>query len=117
MRPVAFALLLCACLGPPAPDVELCRDVISRLCLGPVCEAALSALTVEPATCEATLLARTGCSDDAFAFSVPTRNRVLECRIPLVRVSTARLVHPWCDDVAEALSTCPDLALFLKGVR
>lgn len=117
MRPVAFALLLTACLGPPAPDVELCRDVIARLCLRPVCEVALSALAVEAASCEATLLARTGCGDDRFTFSTPTRNRVLECRMPLVRVTTARLVKAGCDDVAETLATCPDLGLFLKGAR
>jgi hypothetical protein len=117
MRPVVFLLPFLACAGPPAPDVELCHDVITRLCLGPVCDVAKSALTVDETTCEETLTTRTGCGLDGFAFKVPSRERFLECRQPLVRTSTSRLTKPGCDEVGEALSTCPDLVLFLKGAK
>lgn len=106
---------LWACVGPPAPDVEVCRDLITRLCLGPVCDVTTSALHVDASTCEPSLLTKTGCDADEFSFSTPSRDRILECRQPLVRASSARLIKPGCDDVSETLSTCPDLVAFLKG--
>lgn len=123
MRPSALALLssclvgLSGCYGPPAPDAVLCRDVITRLCLGPVCATAQTALTVPADGCEAELLTRTGCGNDEFAFTTPDRARVLECRKPLVRVSTSTYVKAACQDVDEFFSTCPDMAAFLDGSR
>jgi len=59
------------CYGPPAPDAVVCRDLITRLCLGPVCTSAQAALDVPDAGCETELLARTGCGSDEFFSSCP----------------------------------------------
>ncbi len=107
-------VLLCACQGPPAPDAALCRDVIQRLCLSPVC--GVTQTQLQPGdSCDATLTARTGCGNDDFAFTTPTRDRFLECRLPLVRLSTSHLVPPGCDNVAEMFSSCPDVVRFFGG--
>lgn len=108
-------LTLSACAGPPASDAEVCRDVIHRLCLGPVCETAATKLQLADAGCEATLVSRTGCANDQFSFETPTRTRVLECRVPLVRESTSREVKASCDLVAESFNNCPELVRFLGG--
>lgn len=105
-----------SCVGPEAPDVALCRDVVTRLCLGPVCEAVTERLVVAPERCEPTLLERTGCGAESFAFTTPSRARVLECRVPLLRLGASLAVKPACQDVADVLSDCPDVARFL-GAR
>lgn len=107
-------LLLAACQGPPAPDAALCRDVISRLCLGPVCDVTTQQLRPGDA-CQDTLTARTGCGNDDFTFTTPTRDRFLECRQPLVRLSSSHLVPPGCENVAEMFSSCPDVVKFYGG--
>lgn len=107
--------LAAGCTGPEAPDAVLCRDVVTRLCLGPVCASAASALSVTADDCEATLLSRTGCGVDSFSFSTPDRARFLECRRPLVRASDSTYVKAPCPDVDELFATCPDVTTFLKG--
>jgi hypothetical protein len=117
VRPfLAGLFFLAGCVGPLATDAELCRDVVVRLCHVPVCDLAVSRLGVDASTCEEVLLARTGCGADEFAFSAPSRDRVLYCRTPLVEESDARLAAPSCENVADALG-CPDLVSFLKGAR
>lgn len=116
LRRAAPVLLLClSCVGPEAPDVEVCRDIITRLCLGPVCSVTTTKLNVNETTCETALQARTGCDQPGFAFSTPARARVLECRLPLVRESTSRLVKASCENVEESFRICPDLIGFLGG--
>ncbi len=95
--------------------MELCRDVIGRLCLPQYCPTAQSRLNLPEMGCEATLRARTGCDAEDFAFKTPDRNRVLDCRVPLVRESTNRGAKPSCDVVDETLRNCPDLVTFLGG--
>lgn len=106
---------LSACVGPEAPDVELCRDVIGRLCLQPYCPGAQSRLDLPAMDCEAELRARTGCDRESFSFSTPDRQRVLECRLPLVRQSANRSAPPPCDYVDEMLRNCPDVVSLLGG--
>jgi hypothetical protein len=110
-----FVLFLSACVGPPAPDVEICRDVISRVCAQPVCTSAAVQLNLPTMDCEATLQTRTTCADVNFTFTSPTRNRFLECRLPLVRESTTVGAKPSCDNVDESFRNCPDLVRFLGG--
>lgn len=116
MRPASLLLVLLAagCVGPEAPDPALCRDLVTRLCLVPRCGQVDSQLAVGD-DCEATLLARTGCGSEDFTFGEPSRARVLECRVPLIRVSTSHAVQPGCDNVAEVFANCPDLVRFLGG--
>lgn len=119
LRPVRavplLSLLLVGCMGPPAPDAELCRDVIDRLCATPVCPSAQVRFNLPEMDCAATVQQRTGCFDIDFAFTTPSRARVLECRLPLVRESSARLAHPSCEDIDETIRICPDLVRFLGG--
>ena len=109
------AVWLTACVGPEAPDVELCRDIIGRLCLQPYCAGAQSRLNLPAENCEAELRTRTGCDAESFTFSTPDRARVLDCRLPLVRDSANRSSAPRCDYVDETLRNCPDLVGFLGG--
>ncbi|MEW5740525.1 MAG: hypothetical protein AB1938_16475 [Myxococcota bacterium] len=108
-------LFAAGCYGPPAPDVALCRDIITRLCLGPVCASTKSALNVQDEGCETELLTRTGCNNEEFAFTSPDRPRVLQCRRPLVRISASTYVKAPCPDVDEMFATCPDMTKFLNG--
>ncbi|MBL8911915.1 MAG: hypothetical protein JNM17_14575 [Archangium sp.] len=117
MRSLRFVLILVlsSCVGPPAPDQELCRDLAERLCSMPPCGAATLQLNLPVDDCVNTVFVRAGCSDPAFAFTTPSRARVLDCRLPLVRESEARGAHPRCEYVDESLRNCPDLASFLRG--
>jgi len=92
----------------------VCQDLVTRLCSQPVCEAVTQTLSPGEA-CREALLSRTGCGDEAFAFSSPSRGRFLECRVPLLRLSDRVDVAPRCEDVSEAFASCPDLVAFLKG--
>ncbi|MBL8919529.1 MAG: hypothetical protein JNJ54_11750 [Myxococcaceae bacterium] len=116
MRVLPVLLLSClACAGPDAPDVAVCRDLVTRLCLGPLCEPTTTKLGVEAMSCEATLLMRTGCGSDSFSFTTPTRAQVLDCRVPLLRQGASQKVKPACADVAEVFTDCPDLVRFFGG--
>ena len=116
VRAAAFAcLFLLSCVGPPAPDAELCRDVIARLCAQPYCVTATTRLGLPAEGCEAELEARTGCNTADFAFTSPSRAEVLSCRLPLVRESDLRSAHPSCEFVDETLRNCSDLVVFLGG--
>lgn len=113
--PVVLALLSCA--GPEAPDVAVCRDIITRLCVGPICEPVTTRLGVDATNCEATLLMKSGCGNESFAFTSPTRAEVLDCRVPLLRQGSSQKVKVSCADVAEVFTDCPDLVRFLGGTR
>jgi hypothetical protein len=118
VRAAAFAcLFLLSCVGPPAPDAELCRDVIARLCAPPPCVTASTRLGLPAEGCETELEARTGCGSSDFLFSntAITRAEVLSCRLPLVRESDLRSAHPSCEFVDETIRNCPNLVVFLGG--
>ena len=102
-----MALLTCACVGPAASDAEVCRDTIARLCAPEVC-AAVAPLVPAQQPCEAALTAQSGCNDDAFAFTQPSREGFLKCRLPLLRASVKTAAHPNCEDVNESFDRCPD---------
>jgi hypothetical protein len=108
-------LLLLSCVGPPAPDHEICRDIIARLCAEPTCTTAATRLNLPAMDCAATLEARTGCTTADFTFTSPTREEVLTCRLPLVRESAMRDAHPPCEYVDETVRNCPNLVVFLGG--
>jgi hypothetical protein len=107
--------LVFACSGPAAPDAALCQDVVTRMCLARTCAGVNEQLGLGNNDCQATLLERTGCGADEFAFSTPSRERILSCRLPLVRKSTDPGKAPACADVAEVVSSCPDVIDFLGG--
>ena len=117
MRLLALALLswVFACSGPAAPDAALCQDVITRMCLARTCAGVSEQLAIGVGECQSPLLERTGCGSDDFTFSEPSRERILSCRLPLVRQSTDPAHVPACDDVAQVLSNCPDVINFLGG--
>ncbi len=104
-----------ACVGPPAPDAALCRDVVDRLCAAPRCAPVDAQLAVDD-SCVATLLSRTHCDADDFVFDVPNRRRWLDCRSVLVR-SSVTAQHPDCSDVAQFFSTCTDATSFLGATQ
>lgn len=93
----------------------MCRDLVHRLCIPTRCARAVN--LAPEATCEETLLARTGCVADDFEFSAPTRDRFLECRVPLLHAGTNVETHPDCLDVEQLLNECPDVERFLLGVK
>jgi hypothetical protein len=113
LRCLVFLLLGCA--GPEAPDAAVCQDVVTRLCRGPVCESVTGRLSVDAATCQETLLARTGCGRDSFAFETPSRVQFLDCRVPLLRQGASQSVRPSCADVDELFLDCPDVVRFFGG--
>lgn len=116
VRVALLLLSLSACVGPPAPDSELCRDVIERVCASRSgCSIAATRLDLPAEDCVATMAARTGCDVADFAFSSPSRDRVLECRLPLVRETTTRGAAPSCDFIDETFRLCPDLVTFFGG--
>ncbi len=96
MRLLVLGPLACllACSGPPAPDAALCQDVISRVCLARTCAGVSEQLALGNNDCQGLLLQRTGCGDDAFAFTEPSRERVLSCRQPLVSGARIRARRP-----------------------
>ena len=117
MRVVALigVWMLSGCEGPPAPDVEVCRDSIHRLCIPDVC-APVAAL-FSSGSCETTLRANTGCDQDAFVFSSPARAQFLNCRVALLRAGQNPEQHPNCDDVTESFDRCPDVQRFFEGKK
>jgi hypothetical protein len=108
-------VLLSACVGPPAPDVEICRDVIERFCAEPQCSTAALRLGLPSKDCVATLEQRAGCDQPGFQFTTPSRDRVLDCRLPLVRETSTRGATPSCEYAEETMRNCPDLTVFLGG--
>lgn len=115
-HPFVFWPLLClaACSGPDAPDAAVCQDVVTRLCQTSACPGVAERLPQDRA-CEPALLERTGCGAEDFAFSVPSREKVLDCRVPLTRRGTSTERPPLCEDVSEFLASCPDVADFYFG--
>lgn len=117
MRLLVLGPLACllACSGPPAPDAALCQDVISRVCLARTCAGVSEQLALGNNDCQGLLLQRTGCGDDAFAFTEPSRERFLSCRQPLVKRSTDPGKAPTCEEVGAVMTDCPDVIDFLGG--
>jgi hypothetical protein len=117
MRLLALGSLafLLACSGPPAPDAALCQDVITRMCLARTCPGVGEQLALGNMDCQSTLQERTACGGEDFTFTQLSRERVLRCRLPLVRQSTDPGKAPSCEDVDEVLEDCPDLINFLGG--
>lgn len=121
LRPASLRLLATlpalaaalACVGPPAPDAAVCQDAIDRLCMAPLCPAVESVVD-GGAACEDTLLARTGCGTDDFAFAGLPRERFLQCRAILLRAGEATGTHPACRDVDEMFFLCGDVEAFLR---
>ncbi len=113
---LALALTLTfACAGPEAPDAAVCQDVLHRLCLAQTCEG-LEERLAAGVDCAQTLRARTGCGDETFSFSQPSRDAVLECRRILVRSSgTGAESAPECEDVQATFDACPDLVGFVEA--
>lgn len=109
-------LWMVGCSGPAAPDVEVCRDFIHRLCIQPQCPAVLPLYGSAP-RCEDALLAQSGCSDDAFVFTSPTREHFLTCRAPLLNNGTNREQAPACADVNDSFQQCPEVVRLLKGTH
>lgn len=112
---VLVVLLSSACVGPDAPDVEVCRDVIERFCAAGSCTSLSTRLSLPTMDCVSTLEQRTGCSKPDFLFSTPDRATVLNCRLPLVRAGETRGTVPSCDDADETVRNCPSLVTFLGG--
>lgn len=107
-----FSLL--GCSGPPAPDVALCRDVIHRLCIAPMCQVVKDRFASEE-NCEPELLAKTGCESDDFQFVEPSRERFLQCRNILVQSGIEPETAPACGDVEQMLNQCGEMVTFLGG--
>jgi hypothetical protein len=107
-------VVLVSCVGPPAPDVAICQDILSRICGEPRCSEVNARLSLAPeADCMETLSSRLGCNTTEFAFSAPTRERVLECRLPLMRAGAPGVQD--CFSVEQSFDQCPDLVAFLRG--
>ncbi|HLL06507.1 MAG TPA: hypothetical protein VK539_38405 [Myxococcaceae bacterium] len=117
MRLLVLGMLAClfACSGPPAPDAALCQDVVTRLCQARTCAGLNEQLSLGTQECQATLLQRTSCAEEEFAFSEPSRERFLSCRQPLVKRSTDPGKAPTCEEVAAVVRDCPDVIDFLGG--
>lgn len=107
--------MLSGCEGPPAPDVEVCRDSIHRLCIADLCPQVVTLFSA--AACEAALRTNTGCDRDGFVFTSPDRAQFLNCRVALLRAGSGPEQHPSCDDVAESFDRCPDIQRFFAGTR
>jgi hypothetical protein len=106
--------LAASCYGPPAPDAAVCDDFIHRICLTPICGAVIDALS-PGSDCEDSLLQRSGCASPDFAFTTPSRDEFLSCRLPLLRSGSSRDSVPNCDDVDDIFTNCPDVVAFLNG--
>ncbi|WP_241758695.1 hypothetical protein [Pyxidicoccus parkwayensis] len=104
---------LFACSGPPAPDSAVCQDVVNRLCQTAACPGVGEQLA-PGLDCEFTLLERTGCREEDFAFSQPTRERVLDCRELLLTNGTTTQSPPSCGDSLRFLNQCQDVAGFFR---
>lgn len=103
---VLAVVSLVACSGPEVSDAALCRDYVHRLCIPDICPAVTPIFT--PGTdCETDLLARSGCSSDAFAFTTPDRATFLNCRLPLLHAGDNVEQHPDCDDITDSFTNCP----------
>ncbi|WP_426749156.1 hypothetical protein [Myxococcus sp. Y35] len=109
-------ICLTACSGPDAPDAAVCRDVVVRLCQTAACPGVAAQLT-PGMPCEATLLQRTGCEDEAFSFASPSRERVLDCREALLSRGPSTANPPACEDTRRFLTECPDVADFFREGR
>jgi hypothetical protein len=112
---LSLTALLGGCVGPEAPDGALCQDVVTRVCHAPRCAEVESRYGVGE-DCDQALLARTGCAQEGFAFPAGFRDRLLSCRLMLLREGDEAARHPGCDNVTDFLTLCPDVAGFLGGV-
>lgn len=111
-----FFLILAACQGPDAPDSAVCRDFIHRVCIAPVCPAVVS-LFPAGVSCEATLQTTSGCINEDFAFTTPTRDRFLSCRLVLLRGDEGAQAHPDCQQLSDAFGHCADVVRMIQGFK
>lgn len=111
-----IGLVLSGCVGQPAPDVEVCRDFVHRLCIPAVCPE-VSSLVPAGKSCELKLLETTGCALETFAFKSPTRDRFLSCRMALLKAGENSEQHPDCADVSASFAQCPEVVRMLQGIQ
>lgn len=111
----ALVAALFACQGPPADDAAVCRDVVRRVCAEPLCETMQQRLGIGR-DCISALTTRAGCDEDGFAWGEnnrPSRDRVLECRLPLIRSGDSVDNSPSCTDIDEMFDRCNDMERLL----
>jgi hypothetical protein len=113
-RWIGLAVAVAGCTGPAAPDAAVCEDYIHRICIQPLCSVVETDLN-PPSDCETALLNQTGCGNASFAFTTPSRERFLSCRLPLLRSGSSEDDPPNCDDVFDSFTDCPDVVSFLAG--
>jgi len=110
MRLLVVSMLgVAACVGPPASDAALCRDVAHRICNSD-CALQRNQISAPSKDCEATLNARTGCDDENFMFD--SRYNFISCRAPLVRAGDDVDVPPNCEDIDDMYRACPSTVAF-----
>lgn len=112
-----FLLLALACQGQSAPDAALCDDLVNRLCAEPVCQVVTERLKPS-SSCVEDLGGRAGCASADFAWGengTPTRERILDCRLPLIRSGDSVTSAPSCEQVEESFDRCPDLERLFDG--
>jgi hypothetical protein len=113
----ALLVVATACHGPAASDAALCTDLSTRLCATPVCPVVTERL--KPGKdCLADLSARAGCDAESFTWGdngTPSRDRILDCRLPLIRSGDDVSRAPRCEEVEETFDRCPDIATLFDG--
>ncbi len=107
--PGILVCCLSACSGPDAPDAAVCQDVITRLCQTASCPGVGEQLA-PGLDCEFSLQERSGCGAEDFAFTSPSRERVLDCRELLLSNGTSTENPPACQDTLRFLLECQDVA-------
>lgn len=68
--------------------------------------------------CLADLTQRVGCANDEFTWGEagrPTRERILDCRLPLIRSGDDVTRAPRCEEVEETFDRCPDIERLFDG--
>lgn len=117
LLPLTCALLLAsACQGPQADDAAICNDVIRRVCSSPLCDGLNERLALGGNGCVDVVTARAGCNAEGFAWGDndrPSRDRVLECRLPLIRSGDSVTNAPACTDIDEMFDRCADIERLL----
>ncbi|MBK7862052.1 MAG: hypothetical protein IPJ65_26215 [Archangiaceae bacterium] len=112
-RVLAVAIALGAgCVGPPASDAAICRDVAHRMCISE-CGTVYNQLGLTSVTtCDQILNARTGCNDEGFTFV--SRDNFLSCRLPILRAGEDVETVPSCEDVDDMFRGCPSMLTFYR---
>ncbi|MFN0063605.1 MAG: hypothetical protein ACKVPX_13945 [Myxococcaceae bacterium] len=103
---LALVSVQLSCIGPQAPDAVICQDVAARLCRSAGCTAVAGRLP--GSDCAALLVGQAGCGTPDYAFTSPERERVLSCRITLMRSEDDAVLQ--CQAAADFLEACADVA-------